>query len=182
MTKSLFHRLSRVRSSYARDTAGSMAIEFAIVVVPFVTILFGTIAVGLYFFVTFSLENAVEQASRQIRTGQAQLASKTKSQFKGDVCAKAPSFIDCTSSLRVDVIQFADFAAADPPSCTDGSGNLIPDPTNDPVPGDAGEVVLIVVCYEWKLAAAMPFLNLGNMGNGSAMIQAATTFRTEPYS
>ena len=182
MSKSFFHRLARAKSGYGRDNSGSMAIEFAIVVVPFVTILFGTIAVGLYFFVTFSLENAVEQASRQIRTGQAQLASKTKDEFKADVCAKAPGFIDCASALRVDVIQFADFAAADPPDCIDGSGNLIPDPTNDPVPGDAGEVVLVIVCYEWKLAAAMPFLNLGNMGNGSAMIQAATTFRTEPYS
>jgi hypothetical protein len=41
--------------------------------------------------------------------------------------------------------------------------------------------VLIWVCYEWSLASKIPYLNLGNMGNGSRLIQAATTFRTEPF-
>jgi hypothetical protein len=39
----------------------------------------------------------------------------------------------------------------------------------------------VTVCYEWELAGKIPFLNLANMANGSALIQASTTFRTEPY-
>lgn len=175
-------RALRLNQNFRRDTRGSLAIEFAAVSLPFLMLLFGTIAAGLYYFTTFSLENAVEQASRQIRTGQAQLASMTTDQFKNDVCTRATSILDCNQYLRVNVIQYTNFASVAPPSCLDTNGNLIPDPANGAVPGSADEVVLVVACYEWTLAGLLPFLKLGKMANGSAMIQAATTFRTEPFS
>ncbi len=177
-----FTRLIAFASRFRADKRGVTAIEFAMVSMPFLMLLFGTIAVGLFFFTTFSLENAVEKASRQIRTGQAQLAGKTTSQFKLDVCSNAPAFVDCTNNLRVNVASFSSFGTIATPSCTDTSGALIPDPPDENVPGAAGDVVLVTVCYEWELAKMIPFLELGKMGNGSALIQASTTFRTEPYS
>ena len=182
MFLSLRNRASKFTTGFRSNTKGSLAIEFAAVTLPFLMLLFGILVAGLYYFTTFSLENAVEQAARQIRTGQAQLANKTKAQFKLDVCSKAPSFVDCANYLRVNVVEFSDFASVAPPSCLDGGGNLIPDPADDPVPGAAGEVVLVIVCYEWRMANILPFLKVGDMSNGSAMIQAATTFRTEPFS
>ena len=158
MFQSFGRKWSQLQTRYCQNTDGSMAIEFAAVVGPFLMLLMGTMIVGLYFFVTFSLENAVEQASRQIRTGQAQLAGMTKDQFKASVCSHAPGFIDCTTDLRVNVIQVSGFNSAIPTSCLDGGGNLIGNPANDPVPGSAGQVVLVMVCYEWKLAGSLPFL------------------------
>lgn len=175
-------RASKLQQKFGRDTSGSLAIEFAAVSMPFLMLLFGTIAAGLYYFTTFSLENAVEQAARQIRTGQAQMASMTTDQFKADVCTRATSILDCNQYLRVNVIEYNNFAAVSPPSCLDSNGGLIADPSNTAVPGAADNIVLVVACYEWTLAGVLPFLKLGKMANGSAMIQAATTFRTEPYS
>ncbi|MEZ5845012.1 MAG: TadE/TadG family type IV pilus assembly protein [Hyphomicrobiaceae bacterium] len=166
-----------------RDENGFTAVEFALVATPFLALLFGIIAVGLYFFVQFSLENAVEQASRLIRTGQAQTREPpmTTAQFKTEICNRAPSFIDCGGKVRVNVQVFNSFSAVTSPSCTDNGGNLIPDPPVSNVPGQAGEIVFVNVCYEWELAGKIPFLKLGKLGNGAALIQAATTFRTEPY-
>ena len=48
-------------------------------------------------------------------------------------------------------------------------------------PGQENVVVLAWLCYEWTMAKNIPWLNLSNMGNGSRLIQATTTFRTEPY-
>ena len=170
-------------SRLRRDENGFTAVEFALVATPFLALLFGIIAVGLYFFVQFSLENAVEQAARLIRTGQAQTRSPpmTTSQFKTEVCNRAPAFVDCGSKVRVNVQVFNSFSAISAPSCTDAGGNLVPDPPPTAVPGQAGEIVFVNVCYEWELAGKIPFLKLGKMGNGAALIQAATTFRTEPY-
>ena len=182
MLKNSGRYASKLQRSFRRDNRGSLAIEFAAVSLPFLMLLFGTIAAGLYYFTTFSLENAVEQASRQIRTGQAQLANMTTTQFKADVCARATSILDCNQYLRVNVIEYGNFASVSPPSCLDSNGNLIPDPNNGAVPGSAERVVLVIACYEWTLAGVLPFLKLGKMNNGSAMIQAATTFRTEPFS
>jgi hypothetical protein len=45
-------------------------------------------------------------------------------------------------------------------------------------------VVLVTLCYTWDLAQTFPFLKLGknSNGTGSAVVQATTAFRTEPYS
>lgn len=160
---------------------GATAIEFAMVVGPFLMLLFGIIAVGLYFFTTFSLENAVEQAARVIRTGQAQQSGMNGEQFKAKVCEYVPGHIDCAGKIYVNVKSFtnsADIHESDLPKCLDSSGNLRR--SADYVPGGSSVVVLVWLCYEWDMAK-FPFINLGDMANGSRLIQATTTFRTEPY-
>jgi len=177
---------SRVRRSlfgrWRRDTSGTTAIEFAFVAGPFLMLLFGIMGVGLFFFTTFSLENAVERTGRLIRTGQVQQGGMTEQQFKEKVCEVAPAFVDCVNKLRVNVLNFPDSEAIGPGTtaqCLDAAGSL--SDVTQYKPGDADQVVLIWVCYEWSMASKIPYLNLGNMGNGSRLIQAATTFRTEPY-
>jgi Flp pilus assembly protein TadG len=167
--------------SFARNRDGFTAVEFAIVAIPFIMMLFGIIAVGLFFFTTFALENAIEQSSRLLRTGQVQESGMTREQFKTEVCNRAPGFVDCTSKLRVNVQSFASFGAIAAASCTDGGGNLISEGGSSFTPGGSSDVVLVTVCYEWDLVKAIPFIQLGNMGSGGRLIQAATTFRTEPY-
>ena len=175
-------RISGVRS----DTDGTTAIEFGIVGVPFLMMCFGIITVGLHFLTTYSLENAVERAGRLIRTGQAQLSGMTADQFKTKVCQNAASYIDCDSKLKVHVQSWTDFSNVQPKACLDSNGNLsgAAGGGGDPIgnsSGGASAVVLITICYEWELASRLPFLKLGRMQNGSALIQAATTFRSEPY-
>lgn len=175
----------RFAKRFQRSEDGVTAIEFGMVAIPFLMLLFGIIGVGLFFFTTFSLENAVEKASRQIRTGQAIKASKTAKDFKDDVCAFAPPFIDCDNNMRVMVNSSNSFtgAAAGAQPCIDsGTQELIadPDPTGA-VPGGANEVVLVTVCYEWELTRSIPFLDLSNMANGSRLIRATTTFKNEPF-
>lgn len=172
----------RLLGRWRRDEKGVTAIEFAMVAPPFLMLLYGIIGVGLYFFTTFTLENAVEQAARLIRTGQAQSSGMTAAQFKQTVCDNSPGFVDCTNKLRVSVKNFNEWTQitnATLPTCLDNSGNL----TNATsyTPGAQGEVVLVWVCYEWDFSRYIPFLNLSDMSNGSRLIQAATTFRTEPY-
>ena len=106
----------------------------------------------------------------------------SKAQFKAEVCSKAPSFVDCVGKMRVNVQSFATFAGVTPPQCVDGGGALVTDSGSAYSAGGSGEVVLVQVCYEWDLVKKIPFLEIDNMGSGSRLIQAATAFRTEPYS
>ncbi|HRD76378.1 MAG TPA: pilus assembly protein [Hyphomicrobiaceae bacterium] len=174
-------RSMKVISRWQRDASGVTAIEFAMVAMPFLMLLFGIIGIGLYYFTTFSMENAVEQAARLIRTGQAQQTGMNAAQFKAEICSRAPGFIDCTNKLRVSVKTYNEWTAITPatqPKCLD-EGNLIT--ATEYSPGGSGEIVLVWVCLEWDFAAKIPFLNLADMSNGSRLIQVATTFRTEPY-
>ncbi|MEO0809754.1 MAG: TadE/TadG family type IV pilus assembly protein [Pseudomonadota bacterium] len=177
-------KLCDFKSWYLRDRRGTVAIEFAFVIIPFLMLLFMQIAVSLYYFTTFSLEYSIEQAARAIRTGEAQQAGVTQGDFKSTICGLAPGFMDCDNNLRVNVVEFTDFASVSLPQCLDDAGALVPDPPeDDSVPGEALGTVLVIACYEWTLVRNLPFINdrLGNMSNGSLLIRAVTVFEAEPY-
>ena len=173
---------------WARDEQGASAVEFAIVALPFFVFVLGLIGMGLYFFTMSSLEYGAEAAARQIRTGQAQKTALTVSQFKNLVCTAAGSYINC-NKLSV-LIQSGDtWSNITPQPCVDTNGNMVASTGTgtDAVStysGAASEVVLVTLCYTWDLAQTFPFLKLGKNsdGSGSAVVQATTAFRTEPYS
>ena len=48
-------------------------------------------------------------------------------------------------------------------------------------PGGASSVVLVTVCYPWSFGGKLPFLGTSNLDDGSLLIQASVTFRTEPF-
>jgi Flp pilus assembly protein TadG len=178
----------------ANDERGTTAIEFAMVIGPFLFLLFGIISTGFYFFIVFSLEHAVESAARVIRTGQAQTQqpnAMTATEFKSLVCAKLPSFMDCagaSSKIRIHVENFGSYDVSSTQECIDsGTNNLIATTNQAFNMGGASTPVLVTVCYEWESAQA--FVNVpywisptkSKMNNGSTLIRASTAFTTEPY-
>ncbi|MEZ5775111.1 MAG: TadE/TadG family type IV pilus assembly protein [Hyphomicrobiaceae bacterium] len=181
--------VARKLAALKRDDNGFTAVEFAMVIGPFLALLFAIMEVALLYFGTFSVENAMEQAARKIRTGEAQTAGFNTSDFKDEVCSKLPAFMDCDSRLFVDVRSFDDFAsaAAVPLNPIDDEGEFRPGSQNFSM-GDGSEVVLVTVYYNWQLFASFPNLGLG-LGNvkagrhqGNRVIIASTAFRNEPFS
>ncbi len=181
--------LRRLQASrWVKDERGTSAVEFAIVAMPFFLFVLGLIGVGLYFFTMSSLAYGVEAAARQIRTGEAQKSEVTVSEFKNLVCQAAGSYINC-NKLSV-LIQSGDtWSDISPQSCVDSKNNMVGSTgsstdTISTYSGAASEVVLVTLCYQWDLAETFPFLKLGKNsdGSGSAVVQASTAFRTEPYS
>jgi Flp pilus assembly protein TadG len=173
---------------WVRDERGASAIEFAMVALPFFMFTLGLIGIGLYFFTMSSLAYGAEAAARQIRTGQAQKGAVTVSQFKNLVCLAAGSYINC-NKLSVIIQSEDEWKNITPTSCVDSSGNRAASTgtVTDAVStytGAASKAVLITLCYTWDLAQTFPFLKLGtgSNGTGSAVVQATTAFRTEPYS
>jgi Flp pilus assembly protein TadG len=173
-----------------RDTGGATAVEFAIVSFPFIALLFGILSVALFFFTNFSIENAVWQASRDIRTGAFQKSASSyadpalwKAAFKQSVCGRAPAYVDCANKLRVLVQSRSGFGEIVQPQCRDSAGALVDEATANASfdPGGASSVVLITACFEWAFGGKLPFIRVGNMSNGSRMIQASAALRTEPY-
>jgi Flp pilus assembly protein TadG len=174
-----------------RDQSGFTAVEFSIVAMPFVLLLFGILSVCMLFFTTFSMENAVWQASRAMRTGQFQTGTGAyagmpsladrKNAFKQALCKKAPPFIDCNKAIVL-VQSNASFSGIVEPKCAEG-GTVVDQATADAgfSMGGASSVVLVTVCYPWKFGGHLPFIKLGNLQDGALLIQASVAFRTEPY-
>lgn len=191
-------RTTQLLRRLRRDRRGSTAIEFAIVSVPFLIFAFGIMTVGLQFFTINSLEHAVEAAAREIRTGQAQSAGMKMKDFKESICDHAVGYISCDSNLVVHVQSAGDWAGINPTPCVTGNA-LTPAAGNEnddlsTYSGTQGMAVLVTACFKWTLGQELwgAIYNLftiwpGALGpaeqNGPAIIvvQAATTFKTEPY-
>src|ERR1700732_4338832 len=112
--------------AFLADRQGATAVEFALVAVPFLGLIFGILQTFLVFFSQQLLETAVNQSSRLILTGQAQAQSMTQSQFAAVVCSNLPIFINC-NNLMIDVEVAGSWtsANADAPTLTlDANGNV----------------------------------------------------------
>jgi len=168
---------------FLQANRGAVAVEFAIVILPFLVLMFATVELGMVFMTSSTLQNATDEAARRIRTGEFQATSTSKAQFKTLVC-DSMSWLktSCASKLAVDVQTFSSFGGI--------GGAAAIDPTNyNPnntcwSAGQAGDIVLVRTYYKWKIVTPMLDQSLVNMGGGSGMrlITAAASFRNEPWS
>lgn len=178
---------------FQSDSKGVTAIEFGFVAFPFLLFVLGIMAVGLQFFTINALDNAVETASRKIRTGEAQRANIKLSDFKKSVCDSTVDYIgsDC-NNIYVHVQSASTWADISPRECA-ADGQMTPQSnmTANLVDssGGAEQVVLVTVCYDWRLPIIFPYLQYMLMRpsddvaleSGGSLIQSVATFRTEPY-
>lgn len=173
---------------WRRSEAGSTAIEFGMVATPFFMFVFGLVGCAYYFFTVSSVEKGMDQSSRMIRTGEAVTGKMTVDQFKKSICAGAGDWIRC-NQLQIFVKHYADWGSLNtdtPQACVDKNQNIITNTTPGTQmiaieSGNASDVVIVTACYKWDFTKNFPYLHIGNMKDGSLMLQTATAFRSEPY-
>ncbi|WP_374575443.1 TadE/TadG family type IV pilus assembly protein [Phenylobacterium sp.] len=181
MARSRIHPLAALRR-FARARRGATAVEFALVALPFVMLLFGIMELAAVFLASATLDLATDRAARLIRTGEFQTSGATsKSAFKSEVCSRM-SWLSgaCNSNLIVDVQTFANFtdaANAGQPTADQFKNN-----TTCFTTGTAGDIVLVRAYYTWTLTTPLLDGALDNTGDGKRRIMAIATFRNEPYS
>jgi Flp pilus assembly protein TadG len=172
-------RLPKFLSRFVRHQGGVAAIEFALVVVPFIAMLFAIIETAIVFFASQVLETAVAESARLILTGQAQNGGFNQTTFKTEVCKRISGLFNCSGGIYVDVRTFADFSAVSMTSPIDGSGNLV----NNFVyqPGTAGQIVVVRLLYQWPIYMQIWNPLLVNMSGNKRLLVATAAFRNEPF-
>jgi Flp pilus assembly protein TadG len=163
----------------ARREDGAAAVEFGLVAVPFMAMLFAVIETALIFFAGQTLETATADASRLILTGQAQTQGFSQTQFKQSICSRVFGMFDCTNGVTLDVRTAASFSSTDLSKPIDSQGNL----SNNNVyqPGNAGDIVVVRVMYQWPTWVSIMGLKLSDLTGGKRLLMATAAFRNEPY-
>jgi len=162
----------------ARQEEGAAAVEFGLIAMPFLALVFAIIETALVFFASQVLETAVADSSRLIMTGQAQTQGLNKDTFKDKVCGRIFGLFDCAGGVHVDVHTVETFGdvALDKP--VDSSGNL--DTSGFKYdPGEEGDIVIVRLVYQWPTYVSL--LGLSNMANNNRLMMATAVFRNEPY-
>ena len=174
--------------AFARANRGVAAVEFGIIAVPFIGLLFATFQTSVVLFAAQILESATENAARQIMTGQAQSAGLTAANFRDLVCpptsggtSALPRLIDCTK-LVIDVRVASSF------SSTDTSKTIFSTPAQAQFnPGGPGTVNVVRVLYQLPpylsiLGGVNNIFGMPASGGMTNVIMGTSVFQTEPYS
>jgi Flp pilus assembly protein TadG len=162
---------------FAQNRSGASALEFAIIGVPLILLLLAIFEIAFIYMGNFSLENAVNQAARLVRTGQAQ--NFNAASFKQSVCEALLPPLSC-EGLKLDVRTFDSFGSSELTSPVDGQGNMKQDFSFDP--GARNDVVVVRAFYEWPLLKAFPApIDFATPNNGSPVLIATAAFRNEPF-
>lgn len=182
MTVPIARLLGAVRR-FKRARRGSVAIEFGFVAVPFFFLTFGLAEVAMLGLAQTSLNFAVAEVGREIRTGEAQLGGVTASEFGQRICVKLNRFLvmSCQDTLFVDVDRFDSFVqVSSQQSPIQNDGNI--DTSNFGYnPGTASDIVVVRAFYRWHIITPMFEQILRNVSSGDRLLVSTMMFRNEPY-
>jgi Flp pilus assembly protein TadG len=173
----------KTRQRFGRARSGSAAVEFALVLMPFFLLTFGLAEVAMLGLAQTSLDFAVSEVARQIRTGQAQQTGVSESQIKAQLCSELNNFIvmGCDGNLYLDVDNFASFVDA-------GNGANQPIQNNQfngagmgYTPGGPDAIVVVRAYYRWQIMTPLFEPVFQNVSGGQRIIVSTMMFRNEPF-
>ncbi|WP_143217297.1 TadE/TadG family type IV pilus assembly protein [Acetobacter sp. DsW_063] len=167
--------------AFLADRSGAAAVEFAMVALPFLTLIVATVVVSFIYLAQASLDAVAEGASRLILTGQAP-ASGQGSAFKSLACGMLPSYMTC-GNLLVNVqavANYSDIDAAAPSITFSTSGQVSNSWAYDP--GAPGGIVVLQLMYMLPVISGMDGFSPANMPNGTKLLVSTVVIKVEPSS
>lgn len=178
-------RAEMCRRRYLSQSDGATALEFSIIALPFLGIIFGILELALVFFTGSVLTQAISDTGRLVRVGSFQSCG-SETEFKSLVCARMNNLMNCEDNLRVDLVSSASFQTVvmAPP----GNSGLDPDDPDaeidDGTYTDTGpaEPVVLRGTFYYPLVLPTFMTRLENLeGSGRHVITVSTAFRNEPF-
>lgn len=163
-------------------TKASSAIEFALVVPIFLTMVFAIFEVGYVFLTDLALESSLSNASRLIRTGQSHEAKTTEAQFKKLICDGAYGLINC-DKLTVVADEFDSFSdgSSKMPPLFKKDGSLKKNSLFDI--GGSDSIIVVRTTYVYDILN--PFgsvVKFSNYGDNKYLQVHIVAFKNEPFS
>lgn len=184
----------RRAGAFRRDERGVTIIEFALLALPFFTIIAAILETSLVFLASQVLDSAVEDAARLVRTGQLQLGTadgltNDLDGIRSKVCSGLYDMFDCTQ-LKVKVTTVVDFGSAtvtypiqrgEECELKDGVRTCNWKLTESYASSGGGKVVLMQVYYKWPTLVRLPGFDLQDQPDGTRLLGAVRVFRNEPF-
>lgn len=166
---------------FGRSRRGSAAVELAAVLFPFFLLTGGVAEITMIGFAQASLDFAVSETARQIRTGRAQQANMSEEDVKEQLCINMSSFmfLNCGQNLYLDVNRFNSFVDAGINANPIRNGQFQTGGFGY-TPGVGSDIVVVRAYYRWDLMT--PFFEQFFSNAGSQRVIVSTMmFRNEPF-
>ena len=169
---------------FVRHKDGSTAIEFSILVIPFVLLVFAILESCISFTAQQVMTNAADDVARLYRTGQAKSSDDATAdavKLREMVCEKMQIMVSTgCPGLSVDLRSFSDFASMGSVATKITDGDL---DTNGfgARAGGAGSKNMLRVYYKWPIITDLMRLSMSTLSGGKVLHFAMVTWQNEPY-
>ncbi len=178
-----FRVLQRRRKELLRDERGATAIEFALLALPFFTIVAGILQTSMIFLTGQVLESAVQDASRFIRTGQIQSQGNSLAVFRTEICGRLYGLISDCNGLHIRVTEVTNFASAATslPVSMSCASPCNWSQTEAWTSGAGKSVMLVQVYFKYPVLIQLGPFGLANLADGQRLMGTTTVFKNEPF-
>lgn len=177
-----------------RDKSGTSAIEFALLALPFMMVLFASIETFAAFTAEQLLANATETMARKIRTGEI-TSTMTEENFRKAFCAEISVIMTCSATeaktsekLFIDVRSFSDFSKIPEAIPRIGGANSDLDTSGFKfAPGGPTTINIVRAYYRWEVITDLvrPYItNLRPAGSSRPkdyLMVSTAAFRNESF-
>ncbi|HVI53262.1 MAG TPA: TadE/TadG family type IV pilus assembly protein [Candidatus Sulfotelmatobacter sp.] len=166
-----------------KNREGAAALEFALVMVPFLALTMAIIETTVLAFTDAVLQAAVANTARMVRTGQtAVLGSSGASAFSTAVCNQLYGLADC-SKLVFDLRSFSSFSAISipVPDASGGTSGASYSTGSSSSASGAADVVTARVIYPYSFLTPGLSYFLGSSAGQTVNLVYTVVFQNEPY-
>lgn len=169
---------------FIRHNGGSTVVEFAILLLPFLLLVFAIVESSISFAAQQMLSNATDDLARQFRTGQVRPddLKKDKNLVQDFICARISVVVpnDCPG-LVVDLKSYDTFAEAAKTRIPFDDDGDIDEKKLGVALGTSGSKNQLRVFYRWPVMTDFMRKSMSNLPDGKTLLYATVTWQNEPF-
>lgn len=167
---------------FRKDNRGSVAIEFALIALPFFLLIFAVVEITLSFTAEQVMSNAADDIARQLRTGQLKTTDVSDtSKLKALICPRLFMAATPCPDLEVDLQTYATFKTV-PKTIPLKSDNDVDVSALKINPGGAGTINQMRIFYRWPILTDLMKTRIASIqSQGKTLLFSTVTWQNEPY-
>jgi Flp pilus assembly protein TadG len=166
---------------FRANRRGTVAIEFAMIALPFFLLIFAIIEVALSFTAQEVMANVTDDLARQLRTGELRAANVTGNQLRDRICARLFLPEAGCPNLVVDLQTYATFAAV-PVTIPLTAGGDVNAAGFKNAPGGASTINQLRVFVRWPILTNLMRDRIDSIqGTGRTLLFSTSTWKNEPF-
>lgn len=163
---------------FARDRTGAAALEFALVALPFMTMVVFIIEVALDFLFFSHVDYAAHKAIQQIRSGAVQTQKLDMQRFKNEILCPQMSLVPCEPVL-VNMRVMKTWCCS-PDGWTGWTQTTVSADTAKWCPGGAAQLVFLQVAYPIPFGSLL-WSRSQSMADGKSYYLSTAAVRNDPF-
>lgn len=165
----------RLLRRFGYERKGSTAVEFAIILLPFLMMTMGTLEIALIHLSRASMADSIDKTSRQIMTGEA--GCLEPAEFITQICERMSfAFSGCEEDTKVVMTELASFK--DDPGGGETDFEAIQSRMEN---GRENSIMAMSAYHRWNVMFPLLDKALGG-GNGEVLLVSNLAFKNEPFS